>query len=450
MAQVPTSTPFEDWCKAQGIRFEKLAVGITSYGERGVFTTQDIAANEVFFSAPEASLFSTKSAREDAALLAALGRCRGQPLPDSSILALHLLTEVSRGDASRWVPYLRSLPRTYTTLACFPAEAVPELQEPKAIAVARAEIEVAGESWEEARPALAAPELGLPARLQALPAWTWAMATIRSRTMAVPWDDIGALTPFGDLHNHAPGEGPFTGDLWLALGVPVTQAHQGSGEDAEGRGPGTGRYCPDTRAYTLLAGPRGVAAGQEVCLCYGDHSSLDLLQHYGFVLPANPHDRVRPPRALLAQGLSQAARAYTDELPEKECNFHATGEPSFALTQWARFLTQPPAALRRNAGSIRVGRPTTPQVDRLAAAWLRDLAGQTLATFPTTVPEDEARLAEALAGAARGGLQGHAQRCVAEACRYRMQLKQTLSRAVQLLSRAEAVMGDGCADTTTP
>ena len=42
---------------------------------------------------------------------------------------------------------------------------------------------------------------GLPPEWSDLAAWLWASATVSSRTMYVPFDPAGVLTPFGDLCN---------------------------------------------------------------------------------------------------------------------------------------------------------------------------------------------------------------------------------------------------------
>lgn len=54
---------------------------------------------------------------------------------------------------------------------------------------------------------------GLPAKWQSLKAWLWSFATLTSRTMFVPWDSAGALTPFGDLHNYQPPPQGFLPDV---------------------------------------------------------------------------------------------------------------------------------------------------------------------------------------------------------------------------------------------
>lgn len=44
------------------------------------------------------------------------------------VLAAHLLHEASKGETSFWWPYLRSLPRSYTTAMCFTPDAKEALQ----------------------------------------------------------------------------------------------------------------------------------------------------------------------------------------------------------------------------------------------------------------------------------------------------------------------------------
>lgn len=44
------------------------------------------------------------------------------------VLAVHLLHEMSKGEASFWRPYLQSLPRSYATAMCFRAADVEALQ----------------------------------------------------------------------------------------------------------------------------------------------------------------------------------------------------------------------------------------------------------------------------------------------------------------------------------
>jgi histone-lysine N-methyltransferase SETD3 len=163
----------------------------------------------------------------------------------------------------------------------------------------------------------------------------------------------GALTPFGDLHNYLPPPPPFTPDILKGLGhakealVPTKTAQTmppsadtlgshlvesladeaSAGPDQEGsrgsthqvgsRSPaetclmaatrpqeaeasdtsetavddrevGDGHFDEDSGVYRLVA-RRRYKKGEEVYLCYGRHTNLELLEHYGFLLLDNPH-----------------------------------------------------------------------------------------------------------------------------------------------------------------
>lgn len=60
---------------------------------------------------------------------------------------MHLLHEASKGAASFWHLYIRQLPRSYTTLLCFPEPAIAALQAPHAVAAARGAVEKAKAEW---------------------------------------------------------------------------------------------------------------------------------------------------------------------------------------------------------------------------------------------------------------------------------------------------------------
>jgi histone-lysine N-methyltransferase SETD3 len=66
--------------------------------------------------------------------------------------------------------------------------------------------ERAQEQFRTVYPALRA--LDIPKRLRSIGGWIWAMATVGSRTVFVPFDAAGALCPLGDLFNYAPPPRP--------------------------------------------------------------------------------------------------------------------------------------------------------------------------------------------------------------------------------------------------
>ena len=112
----------------------------------------------------------------------------------------------------------------------------------------------------------------------------WAQALVRSRSFS---DDVGgeALTlmvPFADLANHTSGGGG---------------------------GAATFHVSRDGRAFHLRA-LRACAARSELTIAYGERTPNDhLLRDYGFVVPANPYDRLDF-RALVAEaGAASAAVA---------------------------------------------------------------------------------------------------------------------------------------------
>lgn len=70
---------------------------------------------------------------------------------------MHLLHIASQAAASTpdrpffWEPYVRQLPRSYTTFCCFSQEDVEQLQVPHAMEAAQAAVDKARDEWEGAQ-----------------------------------------------------------------------------------------------------------------------------------------------------------------------------------------------------------------------------------------------------------------------------------------------------------
>lgn len=108
--------------------------------------------------------------------------------------------------------------------------------------------------------------------------------------------------------------------------------------------------------------------GDQVFLCYGHHTNLELLQLYGFMLPDNPHDTASIPPSLLQQHLQRAAHSYRQrqqqqqgcegrrmqcrrqqkvqqdeqvyvDISEADCWVHANGQPSWQLLSALRLVS---------------------------------------------------------------------------------------------------------------
>ena len=89
-------------------------------------------------------------------------RCVVPRSPLAQVLSAHVLAECAKGPSSFWHPYLRSLPRSYTTSMCCGEEQAAALQVPHAVATARTSGIAASELHGSALPLLRA--LGLPPR----------------------------------------------------------------------------------------------------------------------------------------------------------------------------------------------------------------------------------------------------------------------------------------------
>lgn len=101
--------------------------------------------------------------------------------------------------------------------------------------------------------------------------------------------------------------------------------------------------------------------GAEVLLCYGAHTTLELLEVYGFLLDHNPHDTALLPPDTLQQQLQQAVahhhtqqqqqavgrRAFSRQQQQQgpavelgvsaaDCWLHANGQPSWQLLSQLR------------------------------------------------------------------------------------------------------------------
>ena len=282
---------FWAWATSSGVEAIRCAPGEVSEGWRGVVATDDIAADDVVLRVPGELLMSARSAARDPDLVAAFENAPSPGLTPADRLCCHLLREAARGAASPWHLYIAQLPRAYNILACWSDAERAELQVPHAVdAAARAAEEVRA-ARRRAAPALDA--LALPRAFRGERAWLWAHATVSSRTVFVPFDPAGALCPVGDLFNYAP---PPPAHAPKFLGTPLEGGDESSPEDDDSTGSwetaGDGAWDESSGEYRFHA-RRAYRAGEQIMLCYGRYTNLQLLEHYGFLLPpvpGNPND----------------------------------------------------------------------------------------------------------------------------------------------------------------
>jgi len=375
MASPALDPAFTAWLAAAGVRTSPAIQVVTSPaagGGRAVVAIAPIQPGDELVSLPSTALLSTLTARADppfaAALAAETAASSSSPLSDEAILAAYLLTQAAAGPASPWAPFIATLPRSYPLLAAWGDEdgaaAVAALACPAAVATARSEA-AAADRDASAAARLVRRVVGEEGPWATRAAYLWAAGAVRSRSMFLsPSSPAGALVPFGDLFNHGcppTGAEPDTGGGcggcagWHGARPGVCPGGGGGAAppaltppppppgtvapaaDVAGACWGDGAWDAASRTYTLTA-RAAYAPGQEVRLCYGAHTNLALLAHYGFCLPdgSNPGDTARIQAGDLPPGLLDGEAA-----PEGGQGWavHASGTPGWRLL----------AALRRAA-----------------------------------------------------------------------------------------------------
>eukprot|EP00793_Prasinoderma_coloniale_P003075 PRCOL_00006542-RA len=261
----------------------------------GLAAARPVAAGETLITLPR-SLALTYGPGSDPALLAMIAK-----VPEelwSVRLALALLAERAKGDASRWAPYIATLPASYPGCPIFwGAEDLKALQYPPLAAqvakrckflldFTKGELDVLGGEG-----AGADPFGGVSVDVNGL---GWALAATSSRAFRAGGpSQPGACLPLIDMCNHS-------FDPNCAI----------SGDAKSGA---AGALSVVTK--------RAVAEGEPLSLCYGELPNDFLLLDYHFVADANPHDAVE----LAFDPRMFSAAAQVAQVPEP--NLKADGSP---------------------------------------------------------------------------------------------------------------------------
>ena len=207
-------------------------------------------------------------------------------------------------------------------------------------------------------------------------------------------------------------------------------------------------------------------------LCYGRHTNLELLQHYGFVLPdkANPPDTAAlPPQLLPVAVRQQLARAAADshagntgssmgsgndgDLQEgpaaAACYLHASGAPSWGLLRALRLGCATSAERRSSSYLALQDQAISAGSERGAFEGIKAACEAALAALPTTLQQDEQQLQQlaqeqqqqqaARQQDACGSSQQAAER-LAVALEWRLGYKRTLQRGIVLCDAVLATM----------
>lgn len=415
---------FWQWAMREGIEALACAPSFFHEGWRGIAATADIAPGDVILRVPGSLLMSARSASTDRDLCAAL-ETHGQRLTPTERLACHLLHEASKGSSGKWHAYITQLPRTYNLLCVWTEEEIQELQDEFAMDTATRCVTTMHASHANALPTLRV-GLSLPKAYTTQKAWAWARSTVSSRTVFVPFDVAGALCPVGDLFNYAPPEPLFNPDmLGTSLGSTLFGLEGGSSEGAIDNGremdevdattstnsrpderddhgdkdndgtfkpAGDGVYLHESDTYCFHA-RRAYQENDQIMLCYGTHSNLSLLEHYGFLLPAalgNANDAARI-----------EIETATDNGAESGSDSFVTVNPSGCMS-WVD-LREQRCFHASNCGTVKAirggvkaarevcarGLAVSPETELGTFQALRDAAGKALCGLPTTAKQDE-------------------------------------------------------------
>ncbi|CAD5331934.1 unnamed protein product [Arabidopsis thaliana] len=366
------SSRFRDSCLGHSLS----VADFTHAGGRGLGAVRELKKGELVLKVPRKALMTTESIIAKDLKLSDAVNLHGS-LSSTQILSVCLLYEMSKEKKSFWYPYLVHIPRDYDLLATFGEFEKQALQVEDAVWATEKAIAKCQSEWKEAGSLMK--ELELKPKFRSFQAWLWASATISSRTLHVPWDSAGCLCPVGDLFNYdAPGdysntpEGPESANNVEEAGL-VVETHSERLTD--------GGFEEDVNAYCLYA-RRNYHLGEQVLLCYGTYTNLELLEHYGFMLEENSNDKVFIP---LENSLFSLASSW----PKDSLYIHQDGNPSFALISTLRLWLIPQS--QRDKSVMRLvyaGSQISVKNEILVMKWMSEKCGSVLRDLPTSVTED--------------------------------------------------------------
>ncbi|MCO5612325.1 hypothetical protein L7F22_066592 [Adiantum nelumboides] len=376
-------------------------------GGRGLAAARDLKEGELILVVPQTALLNVDSFEGDVHVKKAL-----QLFPHFSsfqILVALLLREVWKGSLSRWFVYLKTLPRSYHTFVQYSNYEIQALQADDAVWTAEHAVATAHKEWIETKPFLGI--LGLKGRFVTFKAWQWACSTVSSRTLHVPWSSAGTLCPMGDLFNYAPpgnthAEGTKTPsycnlsdthveNLFLVEEMGLVEGSELDKDEAGGDLYFTDRLTDggfdlNSCCYYFYA-RENYKKGDQVLLCYGLHTNLDLLQHYGFILPDNPNDKV-------FIRLDDFSGFTPTLLPEQltawmkhgSMHIEVDGRPSFQFLAVLR-LYFAPGEVRQHKGHLALsGQQLCVENDIIVYQQLKETCSTILKKFPSTMLMDSA------------------------------------------------------------
>ncbi|XP_070578396.1 actin-histidine N-methyltransferase-like [Ptychodera flava] len=255
---------FMSWLNAHEIKTDH--VEIEDYPDKGygLKALQDIKVNKDLLTIPRKVMLTTETAKTSClGNLVAKDRVL-QAMPNI-LLSVHVLCEKYLPD-SFWQPYIKTLPRTYTTPLYFTMEELQMLKESPALEDALKQYKNIARQYAYFYRLFQ----NLPDSTQ-IPLkdnfifddYRWAVSTVMTRQNQIPAKDAvqltTALVPLWDMCNHA------NGSITTGFDIKADSLH-----------------CIAMRDFK---------AGDQLLIFYGARTNAEMLIHDGFVYPENQKDK---------------------------------------------------------------------------------------------------------------------------------------------------------------
>jgi len=387
-----TTTTLARWARARGVSWDDEALdvravttttGTTTTTRRGVFARETMDAStratRDLIVVPRAAMIAC-DASEDA---------RGTKTTPTDALALKLLRHRSGGERDAFAAYVASMPARYNLLQSWSEDERAALQDARAEATAKRASEALRRAFDDVRRAVM--DIVGEDEGEAFTSYEWARATVSSRAVSVPFHEAGALCPMGDMFNYAPHDPPVLIDV---LGAPAFGVNEQNASVASTKEvattpiPGDGAWDEESKTFAFRAarqpeGRRSIAADEEIFVCYGEYTNLELLEFYGFTLGPNENPQdcyaldVPVDGAETATSLKVFVGGFDwDDLADARIAFAKKRSSARMSEKEMRDIARRGGALGRDA-------------EREAFTAIRDAAAARLLSFPTTAKSDE-------------------------------------------------------------
>jgi hypothetical protein len=266
----------------------------------GVFVTRDVPKEDILIEVPR-ELFMTTESIEDSIILKSM--LKDDLIADvgSIQLAIKLIYERYK-DKSEWDPYIRALPRTYTTVYYWSLEDIERIKGTPIFRDVLKTLTIAVRAYYEAYLAVFVHEM-MRKSLFTYDTFIWALSAVYSRQNMVPALETIKSPAYQTVIAHIKDrqrlerEGKFDAQQEKALDVTLPEAKSvlalipGFDMFNHQPGPSTSDFVYEGN-HLVLKSMNGMKAGDQAYMNYGDRPNSELLLQQGFVPDVNPTDHM--------------------------------------------------------------------------------------------------------------------------------------------------------------